>query len=414
MKNMFKKLGMLLVIGSLFVACGQDKVQEGAEKETQVKLWVPFSGPDGVQMEKIVSEYNKTQQKDKINFQIIPQSEYYKTLDLNLATESNGPDMVVMHGDMMLSYINKGLLKELDGFLAQNNIIKENYNENAWNNANKLGKQYGVPFDTHPLLLFYNKDMFIKAGLDPDAPPKTKEEFIEIAQKLTNLEKQEYGFVVPTLWPQQFIFPTLVYQNGGVFLENGKPKFDTPEAEKSLNFLRDLIYTYKVSPSNVQQDGEVTLFLQGKNALHLNGPWMEQQWKDSGMNYGVAEVPMLGDVQKAVYANSHNFVVPSYVKDEEKMVIIADFLRYLENNSLAWAQSGQAPVTKSLKETLETMPQQQIILKELEYVQYSPEIENWGSISSSLWEEVNMTLLNKKDAKTALEDATKKAIQFTE
>ena len=95
------------------------------------------------------------------------------------------------------------------------------------------------------------------------------------------------------------------------------------------------------------------------------------------------------------------------------MVVIADFLKYLENNSLPWAQSGQAPVTKSLKATLETMPQQQIILKELDYVQYSPEIENWGSISGSLWEEVNMTLLNKKDAKTALEDATKKAIQFT-
>ena len=51
---------------------------------------------------------------------------------------------------------------------------KENYNENAWENANKLGKQYGVPFDTHPLLLFYNKDMFIKAGLDPENPPKLK------------------------------------------------------------------------------------------------------------------------------------------------------------------------------------------------------------------------------------------------
>ena len=124
MKNILKKFGMLIVAGSLFVACGQEEAKEGAQKEVQVKLWVPFSGPDGVQMEKIVNEYNKSQQKDKINFQIIPQSEYYKTLDLNLATESNGPDMVVMHGDMMLSYINKGLLKDLDEFLAQNDIGK--------------------------------------------------------------------------------------------------------------------------------------------------------------------------------------------------------------------------------------------------------------------------------------------------
>lgn len=412
MKKIFKKLGLCLTMGILFVSCG-DKESDVESTKMQVKLWVPFSGPDGVQMEKIVKEYNKEKNSEVIDFQIVPQSEYYKTLDLNLATESNGPDLIVMHGDMMLSYINKGLLKDLDEFLKSNGIVESNYNKNAWENAKKLGKQYGVPFDTHPLLLFYNKDMFIKAGLDPNTPPKTKEEFVEYAKKLTNVDKQEYGFVVPTLWPEQFILPTIVYQNGGTFIENGKPKFDTPEIIKSLELLKSFIYTYKVSPTNVQQDGEVTLFLQGKNAMHFNGPWMEQQWKDSGINYGVAEVPMLGDVKKAVYANSHNFVIPSYVKDGDKMVAIADFLKYLENNSLPWAESGQAPVTNALKEKLETMPQQQVILKELEYVKYSPEIENWGSISSSLWEGVNMSLLNKKDSKSALKEATDKAVQFT-
>ncbi|MCQ8211033.1 ABC transporter substrate-binding protein [Cetobacterium somerae] len=412
MKKLYKASILCLGAMTILSACGKDNGSTPKENE-QVKLWVPFSGPDGVQMEKIVKEYNQSKGKDVINFQIVPQSEYYKTLDLNLATEKNGPDMMVVHGDMMLGYVNKGLLKELDGFLKENNIVKESYNENAWDNANKKEKQYGVPFDTHPLLFYYNKDMFTKAGLDPEKYPKTKQEFLQYAQVLTNVENKEYGFVVPTLWPQQFIFPTIVYQNGGEFLKDGKPNFDTPEILKSLEFLKDLIYTYKVSPTNVQQDGEVTLFLQGKNAMHFNGPWMEQQWKDAGLNYGVAEVPMLGDEKQAVYANSHNFTVPSYVKSEDKMSIIADFLKYLEDNSLPWANSGQAPVAKKMQDTLKGMPQQSVILSELDYVQYSPEVENWGSISSSLWEEVNMSLLNQKDSKKALEDATKKAIQFT-
>jgi len=415
---MFKKTRKLisvfmtsLLVVALLIGCSNDEKTSGGKSSgaTEVLFWAPFSGPDGPNMKKIVEEYNKSQDKYKVKFQIVPQSEYYKTVDLAFNGKQAAPDVLILHGDQIVNYSKKGVLKNLDEIMGD--VVKrEDYHPNALKGAEVDGTLYGIPLDIHPLMFYWNKDLFKEAGLDPEKPPTTREEFIEYAKKLTNLDKQQYGYVVPTLWPQQFILPTIVYQNGGELMKDGKINYTSPEVVEALQFQHDLIFKHKVSPKDVQQDGELTLFLQGKNAMHLNGPWMMNQFEESGLNYGVAPVPQLGTKQQAVYANSHNFVIPEKT-DEKKLEAVTDFLNYVANNGMAWAESGMAPASKAVYTSAEfqQFKQQPQVAKQFEIAKYAPQVENWGQLSEPLWNAVNVALLGKQDPQKALEEAAKKA-----
>ncbi|HEU5138374.1 MAG TPA: ABC transporter substrate-binding protein [Bacillales bacterium] len=381
----------------------------GSGEAKQITFWGPFSGPDGPNMKKIVDAYNDSQSKYHVNFQIVPQSDYYKKVDLSFNSKKNTPDVLIIHGNQLTKYVNKGLLKDLSGVIGDK-IKKSDYNKTAIEQDTFDGKLYAIPLDIHPLIMYWNKDMFKAAGLDPNKPPQTREEFIKMTQKLTNAEKGEYGYVVPTLWPQQFIFPTIVYQNGGLMVKDGKVDFTSDAVVNALKFEHDLIYKYKVSPKNVQQDGEVTLFLQGKNAIQFNGPWMLNQFKEAGLNFGEAPVPQLGTETQAVYTDGHNFAIPKS-DDEETVKGVMDFLKYVAGHGMAWAQSGQAPAAKATytSEEFQSLKYQPAIVKEFEYAQFAPKDPNWGTYTTPLWEAINKVLLGKADAKGALQKAEDEA-----
>jgi len=412
-------LASVLALGTL-AGCSSKKETGGTSKEgggsgEKITYWAPFSGADGPRMKTIVENYDKSQQKYKVDFQIVPQTDYYKTVDLAFSGQKDGPEVLIMHTDQLLNYQEKNLLKDLTETIEKTGVKPEDYSETAWQSGTIDGKQYSIPLDIHPLVLYYNKDMFKAAGLDPEKAPTNREEFVAAAKAMTDASKNQYGFVVPTLWPNQFIYPTVFFQNGGELLKDGKPNYNSPEGVEALAFLRSLVDKEKVSPENVQQDGEVTLFLQGKNGMQLNGPWMMEQWDKAGINYGVAEVPMLGTKEKAVYANGHNFVIPESVKDSKKLEGISDFLKYVAENTMEWAKSGQAPASKAIYEQnveFKQMAQQPKVAAQFEYAKFAPRIANWGQISDPLWSEVNLALLGKKDPQKALDDATKKAEQI--
>jgi multiple sugar transport system substrate-binding protein len=171
-----------------------------------------------------------------------------------------------------------------------------------------------------------------------------------------------------------------------------------------------------VSPENVAQDGEVKLFLQGKNAIQFNGPWMKDQWDKAGINYGVAPIPVFFD-QPGVFGGSHTFVVPKEQTDAVKLEGIGDFLKYVAGHSLDWAESGQAVASKQVLASPEfqALTQQQTeVAKEFDYVHFAPPIEDWGSIVGELWTQINLTLLGKAEPQAALDEAQKKALQAIE
>lgn len=378
--------------------------------KTDILFWSPFSGSDGPFMKKIVDKYNSSQDDYKINFVIQPNGEYYKQLDVALSTAKESPDLMIMHVDQVPTYATKGQLQAIDELAASAGLNKSDYAEAAIDYATIDDAWYSIPLDIHPLVMYYNKDLFEKAGIEE--APANREQFDAAVEKLTDKDAGVYGYVVPTLWPQQFIFPTLVWQNGGELWDGNDVVYNSPEAVEMVEWLRGMV-DKGVSPGNVQQDGENTLFLQGKNAIQFNGPWMKSQFDEAGLNYGVAAVPQIGKAKQAVFAGSHGFAISKNATDENVTAGIGDFLKYVSSNSMDWAESGQALASKPMLESEEfqAMEFQSGVAKAFPYVQFAPNVLNWGTIVEPMWGELNNALLGNKDAQTALDEALKKSQQ---
>jgi multiple sugar transport system substrate-binding protein len=380
-----------------------------ASGTTEILFWTPFSGADGPFMKQMVDKYNASQDEYKVNFVIQPSGEYYKQLDVVLSAGKDSPDIAILHVDQVPTYVNKGQLQALDGLAVSANINKADFSGAPIEYSTIDGDWYGIPLDIHPLVMYYNKDLFEKAGIE--GPPTNREEFEDAVAKLTDSSAGEYGYVVPTLWPQQFIFPTLVWQNGGELWDGSDVAYNSPEAVEMVEWMRSLI-DKGYSPGDVQQDGENTLFLQGKNAIQFNGPWMKGQFDEAGLNFGLAPVPQIGKAKQAVFAGSHSFVVPANVTDESKLAGAGDFLKYVSENAIDWAISGQALASKPMQESAEfkALPQSAIV-ESFPHVQFAPNVLNWGTIIDPVWGELNEALLGSKSAQQALDDAVAKSKQ---
>ncbi|MCD7035572.1 ABC transporter substrate-binding protein [Metabacillus sp. GX 13764] len=403
---------VLVLLGGLLSGCSLS-AGKAAASDKNFTIWVPFSGPDGPKFEEIVKAFNSSSSGYHADLQIIPSSEYYKMVNLTLSSKNNLPDLMILHADRIVDYASKDLLLSADKLTKNSKISDSDYHPMALKASTVNGVRYGIPLDIHPLMFYWNKDSFKKAGLDPDRPPKNQQEFLEYAKKLTDPKTGQYGFAVPTVGTQPFLFQTLLSQNGGTLFSNGKFRYTSKEAVKTLAFEKDLIYKDKVSPSGLAIDGDLKLFLQGKNAMHFNGPWMLSQFEDSKLNFGVAPVPQIGSKSLKVWANSHNFVVPKR-KEGEKIAAITSFLDFAGKNGMSWAESGQAPAAKAVYTSKEfnKLNQQPKVAQSFDFAEYPPQVENWGQISDFLFQEVNLVLLDKKEPREALKDAERKAEQY--
>jgi multiple sugar transport system substrate-binding protein len=396
--------------GSTSTASGAPAPANG-EKVT-LNFWTPFSGNDGPFMKKIVDKYNSSQNKYTVKMTIQPNGDYYKLLDTAIATKKGIPDVAIMHLDQTPTYIAKDQLQPLDDIAKTAGVDKANFPPATVDYGTKDGKWYSIPLDVHPLVMYYNKDLFKAAGIEK--PPTNRQEFVDDAKKLTDPSKGIWGAAMPTFWIQNFLFPTILFQNGGSFLDDqGNIAYNSPAGVEAVTFMRSLT-TMNVSPPVVAADGDFNLFQQGKSAMHFNGPWSKDAFDKAKINYGVAPVPQLGTVKQAVFAGSHNFVIPKSTTDAKILAGVGDFLKYVSDNSIDWAESGQAVASKVVRDSaaFKAMTQQQTeVAKEFDYVQFAPKVLNWGPISDSIWSELANALQGKKDPKKALDDAAAKSTQ---
>ncbi|MEZ0536821.1 ABC transporter substrate-binding protein [Caldicellulosiruptoraceae bacterium PP1] len=383
----------------------------------QLEFWNGFTGPDGKGIAKLVDIFNqKYQGKIQVKMQVMQWGAYYDKI-VTAVVSGKAPDIGIMHLDSIAKYANKGILLPLDEFASKLKLSENDFIPVVWKAGIINGKRYGIPLDVHPLALYYNVDLLKQAGYDH--PPANREEFLDLAKKCTkdtdgDGKIDQWGFAMPPGWPSSQIYWAYLHQFGGKafddYLKITKPLFNSKEGIEALQFLVDTIFKYKISPANIQQDGEVTLFKQGKLAMQLNGIWMIQGYKEQkGLNFMTAPVPQIGP-KKATWAGSHNFVVFKKKDFNSKKDAIFKFIDFISRNSFEWAKAGQVPARNSVRfsKAFATLKEQYEIAKQADYIVFPPMSPISGDVMGPLGEAVNLAVLGKKTPKQALDEAAVK------
>jgi multiple sugar transport system substrate-binding protein len=208
------------------------------------------------------------------------------------------PQLVAMHGEV-------GDLEDLNPYIKRDWPASKQAGvdwTSTWAQGQYNGKQIIVPTGSHARFFVWNKEMFSAAGLDPNTPPKTFDEMISFAQKLTKDTNgdgipDQYGLGL-TLGPDRATieasFGPLIWGMGGDFFDTttGKAIFANDNGIKAAELLWDLVNTYKViAPSALVSDynrNVLDAMLDGKAAMVYGwGTYFMPNAQDAGWVSGI-------------------------------------------------------------------------------------------------------------------------------
>jgi sn-glycerol 3-phosphate transport system substrate-binding protein len=128
-------------------------------------------------------------------------------------------------------------------------------------NSQTGGKIWGIPFQRSTIVLYYNKEMFKEAGLDPNRPPQNWKEQVEYAQKLTKRDAAgkvtQWGLQIPSSGFPYWLFQALAIQAGQQLMNEAGTEvyYDKPGTIEGLQYWVDLVNKFKVHPEGIVEWG---------------------------------------------------------------------------------------------------------------------------------------------------------------
>ena len=199
-----------------------------------------------------------------------------------------GPDVISMGPGFVRPYWEAGYLVSLDKQItsAGGKAFLDQFLPAAVVQCTWKSSVFAIPhWGGAEGILLYNKKMFEKAGLDPNKPPQTWEEFRAYAKKLTVdtngdgvVDQYGYAFRSSRQEGTTEILRTWLWANGADIINSAETKstINSPEAVEAFTFLANLAFVDKVTPpdyANIAGDQIARLFAEEKVAMYYDGPW---------------------------------------------------------------------------------------------------------------------------------------------
>jgi len=375
--------------------------------------WNGFTGGDGPAMTALVKKFNAEDEKITVKPNTIDWADFYQRLPA-AAKAGKGPDVGVMHLDQLASNAARNVIVPLDDLAESLKLSKSDFTTQVWDPGIYKGKRYGIPLDVHSLAMYWNQDHFDKAGIAE--PPTDAASFDEACKKLQSAGF-DTPFWVPNQWPGHLMFLSLLWQNGGQpYADDGaSATYDDEAGVKALTWMIDNIKK-GYSPANVDIDAQYLAFKNGKTSITWDGIWQIADLDSTGMNYGIAPIPTIGD-QPAVWANSHHFFLTKQAAEDENRANAAKtFIGWVSQQSSAWSKAGMIPARNSAREEPAFTDSKQFALNDyLENLHFLPPVPGLGDVQPQTLEvAVNEAVLQKTPPDQALSKQASNATKMME
>jgi multiple sugar transport system substrate-binding protein len=271
----------------------------------KLSLWVR-PGNEAV-TDEVVRQYNASH-RNQVEVTHVP-ADQYVTKYAQAAQSRSLPDLLAADLVFMPQIVKNQSVVDLTALLRESGAYGKlaPAHQQA---ATADGEVYGVPYVADTSLYLYNKDLFRKAGLDPDKPPASWDELTAAADKITALGDGTYGAYLSGNAPGSLAYdftPLIWAQGGDVVKKDGTFDFDNQPTKDALTFLHTL-YQHKDIPDTARTDGGdgfFSVFATGKIGISFsggNGVNTATLGKDPKFDFGLAPIPGPKDGQKATFS----------------------------------------------------------------------------------------------------------------
>ncbi|MFN8433496.1 MAG: extracellular solute-binding protein [Anaerolineales bacterium] len=301
-KKIFTLFSLFVILSMLLAACGGGK-QETSQVDT-LRVWIQW----GDNPQQIQALFDKYTAETGIKVEVTAPLETDKILPA--LTGSEPPDVLVLSGgDLVKSYYKEGLVDDLNSAITTGGIDLNDFFDAPLNQCRSGDKILCLPWGTDMYALFWNKDLFEAAGLDPETPPATMEELAEFADKLTKVAPdgslEQIGFLPDMGWDHSDLYINMYggfwyNEDGTQMTVNSQPVLDalTWQQQFYTKYGVDNVMAFSSGWADTYMSADYP-FYTGKLAMYVDGEWMTgpnfiNAFKPEA-SYGVAPFPPPAD-----------------------------------------------------------------------------------------------------------------------
>lgn len=388
------------------VALGALAAANPAAAQVTLKVW----SIDGADRPGIADTFSK--EFDEANDDIV--IEYRQVPFDDLVNETlrafatgQAPDIVSFDNPDFAMFSSRGAMLDITDRIAASEIIKaENFFPGPLNSVTWDGRYYGIPKYTDTIAVFYNKDLFAKAGIAE--PPKTWAEFAEYAEKLTDPASNVYGATFSARAGEEgtFQFLPIIQMSGGAY-----DNVNTDSAVEVLELWKKMIDNGWASQDvlSLGQWDSTGTFNSGNAAMAVSGNWeINRMLDDAKFDWGVALLPTItegGERSSALGGFDWGIMSSTKYPDEAFRLLeyydsqanrLFDEFGYIAPRSdIAIAPSGVEKKDAAIA----------VFLDQLKFAQPRGPHPDWQKISKAIYDAMQAALTGQMSPKDALDQA---------
>ncbi|MEO5854097.1 MAG: extracellular solute-binding protein [Nocardioides sp.] len=342
---------------ALTAACGGGGGSSDAVSASgPIKVWLSNNPEEIAWGKAMVADWNKANPDQEVTAQEIPAGKTSEEVIGAAITAGNAPCLVFNTSPAAVPQFEKqGGLVALDDFSGATDYITSRSGDSAAQYASPDGKFYQIPWKQNPVMIFYNKDLFAKAGLDPEKPAlSTYDDFLATSKKIVDSGAADYA-IAPAPTSEFFqswfdFYPLYAAESGGQqTIEDAKATFDDQAGTDVWDFWSQM-YSEGYSPTEAYTGDS---FGDEKSAMAVVGPWAIAVYGDK-VNWGVAPVPTKEGMDPSevyTFSDAKNIGLYSACENQKTAWDVLKFATSEEQDGQLLEMTGQMPIRADLAST---------------------------------------------------------------
>lgn len=399
-------LGIAMSIGAI----------AGARAQTvEIEYWQYVFDARIKAMNELIKRFEAANPGIKVKHTTFPYADY-QTKIAAAVPAGQGPDVVQLYYGWLDNFVGAKFIQPLPRDAFPHDVIEKEFYPIV-QTMKRDGEYYGLPTAVRTLALFYNKKLFQEAGLDPNKPPQTLDEYLEAAKKTVKRDAAGNMLSAGTVidMPGQDLHwwrEVLLRQMGGKPYsdDNKTVAYDSEAGVKALNWYADLQRVHKVGQAGFMDEGQAA-FRAGRAAMTVDGSFRLGAFGGiKNFEWGVAELPASADGKRSNFASYWVNAItakPTGAKLEAAKKFMA-FTTSPEAMQVWLDMVGELPARKAAAETEKNLahPIYGPFLKALNYSQATVFVDELAQRQVGL-DMANRVFIQNQDAKASLAEAAK-------
>jgi multiple sugar transport system substrate-binding protein len=333
---------------------GEAPSNEAAAKRGPITVWYSNNEQEVAWGKAMVKAWNSAHPDEQVKGQEIPAGKTSEEVIGAAITAGTAPCLVFNTAPSAVGQFQRqGGLVDLSTFPDGKAYIEERSGDVAQQYQTD-GSYYQLPWKSNPVMIFYNKDLFDKAGLDPENPKLSSyADFLATATKLKDSKAAKYAiYPAPTseFFQTQFDFiPLYAAESGGKqIVEDGKATFNDPAGVAVAEFWKSIYSQGLAGKEQVQGDP----FADKVSAMAIVGPWAIAVYKD--IDWGAVPVPTSQGKPAAetyTFSDAKNIGLYTACQNQGTAWDVLKFATSPEQDEALLTKTGQMPIRKDLSTT---------------------------------------------------------------